>query len=167
MAAVNGPNSDSGASEKITFSLDGRNIDARLDETILQAARRHGTEIPHLCYMDGLRPDGNCRACVVEINGERALAPSCCRTPTEGMQVSSHNERARTSQKMVLELLKSDVVETPYTRHSELELWATKLAVGTPRFPARHQPAPRRVPPGHCGESRRLYSVYPLSTRLP
>ena len=141
MAAVNGPNSDSGASEKITFSLDGRNIDAQLDETILQAARRHGTEIPHLCYMDGLRPDGNCRACVVEINGERALAPSCCRTPTEGMQVSSQNERARTSQKMVLELLKSDVVETPYTRHSELELWATKLAVGTPRFPARHQPA--------------------------
>ena len=141
MAAVNGPNSDSGASEKITFSLDGRNIDAQLNETILQAARRHGTEIPHLCYMDGLRPDGNCRACVVEINGERALAPSCCRTPTEGMQVSSQNERARTSQKMVLELLKSDVVETPYTRHSELELWATKLAVGTPRFPARHQPA--------------------------
>ena len=141
MAAVNGPNSDSGASEKITFSLDGRNIDAQLDETILQAARRHGTEIPHLCYMDGLRPDGNCRACVVEINGERALAPSCCRTPTEGMQVSSQNERARTSQKMVLELLKSDVVETLYTRHSELELWATKLAVGTPRFPARHQPA--------------------------
>ncbi len=141
MAAVNGPNSDSSASEKITFSLDGRNIDAQLDETILQAARRHGTEIPHLCYMDGLRPDGNCRACVVEINGERALAPSCCRTPTEGMQVSSHNERARTAQKMVLELLKSDVVETPYTRHSELELWATKLAVGTPRFPARHQPA--------------------------
>ena len=141
MAAVNGPNSDSGASEKITFSLDGRNIDAQLDETILQAARRHGTEIPHLCYMDGLRPDGNCRACVVEINGERALAPSCCRTPTEGMQVSSQNERARTSQKMVLELLKSDVVETPYTRHSELELWATNLAVGTPRFPARHQPA--------------------------
>ena len=140
MAAVNGPNSDSGASEKITFSLDGRNIDAQLNETILQAARRHGTEIPHLCYMDGLRPDGNCRACVVEINGERALAPSCCRTPTEGMQVSSQNERARTSQKMVLELLKSDVVETPYTRHSELELWATKLAVGTPRFPARHQP---------------------------
>ncbi len=141
MAAVNGPKSDSGAGEKITFSLDGRNIDAQLNETILQAARRHGTEIPHLCYMDGLRPDGNCRVCVVEINGERALAPSCCRTPTEGMQVSSQNERARTSQKMVLELLKSDVVETPYTRHSELELWATKLAVGTPRFPARHQPA--------------------------
>ena len=141
MAAANGPNGDSGTSETITFSLDGRTIDAQPEETILQAARRHGTEIPHLCYMDGLRPDGNCRACVVEINGERPLAPSCCRTPTEGMQVSSHNERARTSQKMVLELLKSDVVETPYTLHSELELWANKLAVGTPRFPARHQPA--------------------------
>ena len=37
-----------------------------------QAAKRHGVEIPHLCYKEGLRPDGNCRACMVEIKGERA-----------------------------------------------------------------------------------------------
>lgn len=123
-----------------TFTLDGRTLDARPGETILQAAQRHGVEIPHLCYTDGLRPDGNCRACVVEISGERALAPSCCRTPTDGMEVSSHSERARHSQKMVLELLRADVTDTPYTRESELELWADKLDVGTPRFPPRRQP---------------------------
>ena len=123
-----------------TFTLDGRTLDAQPGETILQAAQRHGVEIPHLCYTDGLRPDGNCRACMVEISGERPLAPSCCRTPTDGMEVSSHNERARHSQKLVLELLQSDVTDTPYTRESELELWAGKLDIGTPRFPARRQP---------------------------
>jgi hypothetical protein len=75
-------------------------------ETIL-AAQRHGVEIPHLCYSDGLRPDGNCRACVVEIAGERTLAPSCCRTPTPGMKVQAASPRARKSQQMVLEMLLS------------------------------------------------------------
>ncbi len=138
MAGVSPNGSQAGLT---TFSLDGRSVDARPGETILQAARRHGVEIPHLCYTDGLRPDGNCRACVVEISGERPLAPSCCRTPTEGMQVSSHSERARHSQKMVLELLRSDVADTAYTRESELELWADKLDIGPARFPARVQPA--------------------------
>ena len=137
MAGVSPNGSQAGLT---TFSLDGRSVDARPGETILQAARRHGVEIPHLCYTDGLRPDGNCRACVVEISGERPLAPSCCRTPTEGMQVSSHSERARHSQKMVLELLRSDVADTAYTRESELELWADKLDIGPARFPARVQP---------------------------
>ena len=66
----------------IQFTLDGREVDAREGESILQAAQRHGVDIPHLCYKDGLRADGNCRACVVEIGGERALAPACCRAPS-------------------------------------------------------------------------------------
>ena len=66
----------------VRFSLDGKAIDALEGETILQAAKRVGIDIPHLCYKDGYRPDGNCRACVVEIKGERVLAPSCCRAPT-------------------------------------------------------------------------------------
>ncbi len=123
-----------------SFLLDGRAVDARPDETILQAARRHGVDIPHLCYKDGLRPDGNCRACVVEVKGERTLAPSCCRTPQEGMEVATTSERARHSQKLVLELLLSDVVETPYTNDSELATWARALEVGTPRFAPRQQP---------------------------
>ena len=75
----------------ISFLLDGQEIEALPEETILQAARRHGVDIPHLCYKDGLRPDGNCRACVVEVKGERALAPSCCRAPSEGYG-RLHNE---------------------------------------------------------------------------
>ena len=63
-------------------------------ETIIEAAQRHGVEIPHLCYKPGMRPDGNCRACMVEIKGERVLAPSCCRAPTPGMEVSSDSPRA-------------------------------------------------------------------------
>ena len=129
-----------GPPSRLHFLLDGRAVDAFPDETILQAARRHGVAIPHLCYKDGLRPDGNCRACVVEVKGERTLAPSCCRPPQEGMDVATTSERARHAQKMVLELLLSDVVETPYTRDSELEAWARSLEVGKPRFASRRQP---------------------------
>ena len=88
-----------------------------------------------------MRPDGNCRTCMVEIKGERVLAPSCCRYPKEGMEVTTNSPRALTSQKMSLELLLSDVPETSYTLNSELDLWAKKLSIGKPRFAARHQPA--------------------------
>ena len=128
--------------ETIEFTLNGRQVAALPGETILQAAKREGVEIPHLCYKEGYRPDGNCRACVVEIAGERVLAPSCCRNPAPGMQVSSASARAVHSQKMVLELLASDMPEKSYTRDSELAKWAGKLGVTQPRFPARHQPAP-------------------------
>src|SRR5579863_9639826 len=125
----------------ISFTLNGETVVCRPDETILETAQRHGVEIPRLCYMEGMRPDGNCRTCMVEIKGERVLAPSCCRYPKEGMEVTSNNARALISQKMSIELLLSDVPETAYTLNSELDLWAKKLSVGKPRFAARHQPA--------------------------
>ena len=90
--------------------------------------------------MEGMRPDGNCRTCMVEIKGERVLAPSCCRYPKEGMEVTTNSARAVTSQKMSIELLLSDIPETSYTLNSELDLWAKKLSIGKPRFAARHQP---------------------------
>jgi len=124
----------------VEFSLNGTSISAFEDETILQAAKRNGVDIPHLCYKDGLRADGNCRACVVEIEGERTLQPSCVRTPTEGMVVNTTNERVNHSQKMVLELLQSDIAEKKYTLNSELDQWSQKLNVGLPRFEARHNP---------------------------
>jgi formate dehydrogenase major subunit len=126
--------------ETIEFTLNGAAIEALPGETILQAAERSGTEIPHLCYTEGLRADGNCRACVVEIDGERVLAPSCCRNPKPGMVVKSDNERALKSQKMVLELLLSDMPEQSYTLDNELVYWANKLEVTRPRFKPRHQP---------------------------
>ncbi len=91
--------------QTVSFKLDEKTIHAFEGETIFKAAKRHGIDIPHLCYKDGLRPDGNCRACVVEIKGERTLAPSCCRNATAGMEVQANSERALKSQKMVLEML--------------------------------------------------------------
>ena len=121
--------------------MNGTTVVGRSDESLIDAATRHGIEVPHLCYKEGMRPDGNCRTCMVEIKGERVLAPSCCRYPTDGMEVTTDSARAVTSQKMVLELLLSDVPETSYTLDSELDRWARKLSVGKPRFAARHQPA--------------------------
>jgi len=124
----------------VEFKLNGKAVVGRADQTIIETAKHYGIDIPHLCYKEGLRPDGNCRACVVEIKGERALAPSCCRTPRSGMEVVTDSTRARASQKMVLELLLSDVSEQSYTPASELDQWAQKLNVGKPRFERRVQP---------------------------
>ncbi len=126
----------------IAFRLDGRDLTAAPGETIIAAAQRHGIEIPHLCYSPGMRADGNCRACVVEINGERLLAPSCCRAPAPGMEVSSASERALHAQKMVIELLAADMPGRVYKPDSELEYWRRRLAIDAPRFPARAQPEP-------------------------
>ena len=126
----------------VEFELDGRCIEARAGESILQAAQRHGVEIPRLCYHEGYRPDGNCRACVVEIDGERVLAPSCCRAPAAGMKVHARSERALAAQRMVLELLSADAPQGGHREDSELRRWAQRLDVGASRFAAREQTAP-------------------------
>src|SRR5947207_6382746 len=107
---------------------------------IIQTADRLGVEIPRLCYKPGYRPDGNCRACMVEIKGERVLAPSCCRRPTKGMEVVSDSARALHSQKMIVELLASDMPEHIYKPDSELDYWRRQLNVVAPRYPGRAQP---------------------------
>jgi formate dehydrogenase major subunit len=131
--------------QTIEFKLDGRAVHAFEGETILKAAKRHGIDIPHLCYKDGYRPDGNCRACVVEVKGERTLAPSCCRNAVAGMEVQANSERAVKSQKMVLEMLLSDMPDKGYKwndagtqtppasadvgQHGELSDWAQRMEV--------------------------------------
>ncbi|MEE8514205.1 MAG: formate dehydrogenase subunit alpha [Gammaproteobacteria bacterium] len=134
---------DVSSEERLRFTLNGREIEALSHETILQVAQRVGIDIPYLCYQEGYRPDGNCRACMVEIKGERILAPACVRKATKGMEVNSDNERALHSQRMVLELLLSDMPDqgiSPYTPNSELDHWIKQLGVGRPRFPQREQP---------------------------
>ncbi len=126
----------------IEFTLNDRPVAAQPGESILQAADRLGVPIPRLCYTDGMRADGNCRACVVEIDGERVLAPSCCRAPKAGMVVRTDSPRATHSQKMVLELLASDMPPAPYRPDSELEHWAQRMAIGRPRFAPRRSPDP-------------------------
>src|SRR4029079_7790448 len=114
--------------ETIEFKLHGDTISPFAARTIIQAAARHGVDIPHLCYKDGYRPDGNCRACVVEIKGERVLAPSCCRNTASVREVSSNNPRALASQKMVVELLLADVPKKDLKPGgNELFHWAAEL----------------------------------------
>ena len=125
----------------VDFQLNGRSVSGRVTETLIEIAQREGVDIPRLCYKEGLDTVGNCRACMVEIGGERVLAPSCCRTPTAGMKVTTDSERVLKSQKLVLELLLSDMPEKAYTRHNEVDQWAQKLGVGKPRFAAREQVA--------------------------
>jgi formate dehydrogenase major subunit len=128
--------------ETIDFKLNGETISAFAGETIIQAAARHGVDIPHLCYKEGYRADGNCRACVVEIKGERVLAPSCCRQPSKDMEVASTSPRALHSQKLVVELLTSDVpAQNLKPGANELAHWAGQLGVARSRFAPREQPA--------------------------
>ena len=126
----------------VSFTLNEREVTGRASESILQIARREGVEIPHLCFKEGLEAVGNCRSCMVEIAGERVLAPSCCRAPTAGMKVVTDSTRAVSAQKMVLELLLSDMPEAVHTRHNEVDEWAGKIGVGKPRFKARAKVAP-------------------------
>jgi formate dehydrogenase major subunit len=138
--------------QTVEFKLDQQTIHAFEGETILKAAKRHGIDIPHLCYKDGYRADGNCRACVVEIKGERTLAPSCCRSATAGMEVQANSERAVKSQKMVLEMLLSDMPDTGYKwsetdesqQHGELSDWAARMDVTVrPELKALRREQPR------------------------
>src|SRR3954463_13452745 len=129
------------AQETVTFRLNGNDVEAFPGETIIQTADRLGLSIPRLCYKPGYRPDGNCRACMVEIKGERALAPSCCRKPTAGMEVTSDSARAVHSQRMIVELLASDMPERTYKTNSELDFWQRALGIDKPRFAGRMQPA--------------------------
>ena len=101
------------------FTLDGREVEIRAGETIWQAAKRLGIDIPHLCYAPepGYRPDGNCRACMVEIEGERVLAASCIRKPANGMKVTTGSDRAKTARKMVFDLLVSDQPDRATAAH--------------------------------------------------
>src|SRR5437016_2237011 len=96
---------------KIEFTLDGKTVAAQPGESIWDVAKRCGTKIPHLCHVDlpGYRTDGNCRACMVEIEGERVLAASCIRKPAAGMKVKTDTDRAQKSREMVFELLASNM----------------------------------------------------------
>ncbi|MDK3071679.1 formate dehydrogenase subunit alpha [Sedimentitalea sp. JM2-8] len=126
-------------SKTVTFNLDGQDVTANPGETIWQVAKRNGKTIPHLCHKDatGYRSDGNCRACMVEIDGERVLAASCIRTPSEGMIVRSESARAETARKMVVEMLLADQPERDRAHDRSSHFWdmADLQGVRSSRFP--------------------------------
>ncbi|MBW8268845.1 formate dehydrogenase subunit alpha [Caldovatus aquaticus] len=132
--------------DAIRFTLDGREVEAAPGETIWEAATRLGVEIPHLCHLPrpGYRPDGNCRACLVEIEGERVLAASCIRAPAPGMAVRTASRRARHARRMVFELLLADQPDAAARDATGgFARWAARLGVTRSRFaPEPERPAP-------------------------
>ena len=133
-------------SEPITFTLDGVPVTALPGETIWQVADRLGTEIPHLCWqpLPGYRADGNCRACMVEIKGERVLAASCIRKPAPNMEVATASARAKAARRMVFELLLADqpARERAHDPESRFWRWSDRVGIEASRFPSRNRPVP-------------------------
>jgi formate dehydrogenase major subunit len=145
MSQTNGPGTPG------TFTIDDREIDIREGETIFRAARRLEIKLPHLCYLPkpGYRPDGNCRVCMVEIDGERVLAASCIRMPAPGMKVKTQTDRAKTARRMVAELLLTDQPAREVAHDPDSELWkiVTRQNIVAGRFPKRSSPEPDRSHP--------------------
>ena len=117
-----------------TIVLDDQEVTAYPGETLWQVAKRAGESIPHLCFKDapGYRADGNCRACMVEVEGERVLAASCIREAKPGMVVSSaHSPRATQARETVLELLMADQPSRAQSPDRSSHFWevADQLAV--------------------------------------
>lgn len=91
-----------------TIVIDGREVGAREDETLLEVARQNRIDIPTLCHLEGLSDVGACRLCLVEVKGSPRLLPACVTRPIEGMEVTTRNERIDHYRRMILELLFSE-----------------------------------------------------------
>jgi formate dehydrogenase major subunit len=114
--------------QTVTFTINGREVQALRHETLIEVADREGIEIPRLCYMEGMEAVGNCRSCMVEIDGERVLAPSCCRHPSQGMKVTHRQRARREGAEDGAGAAASDMPEKDYTRHNEVDEWAASSA---------------------------------------
>ena len=125
--------------DQITFTLDGEEVTADKGMTIWEVANVRGLIIPHLCHkpQPGYRPDGNCRACMVEVAGERTLVASCIRYASEGMVVTTNSNRAQSARKMVVEMLLADQPERDVSHDKSSHLWdmADANGIDQTRFP--------------------------------
>ncbi|WP_425046731.1 formate dehydrogenase subunit alpha [Primorskyibacter sp. S87] len=129
----------------VTFTLNGDEVTVPEGYTIWEAANGKGFVIPHLCHKPakGYRPDGNCRACMVEVEGERTLVASCIRPVSDGMVVATDSDRARKSREMVMELLVADQPEIKHDASSHFQDMADLNGVSESRFPSKD---PSHVP---------------------
>ncbi len=92
----------------LNIEINGKPFEAKEGETILEAVRRAGVEVPTLCYLEGLAPTGACRICVVEVEGMPSLVPSCSYPVGNNMKIHTHSPRAIRARKTIVELLLAD-----------------------------------------------------------
>ncbi|WP_420586377.1 formate dehydrogenase subunit alpha [Ruegeria sp.] len=130
---------DASPTKTVTFNLNGEDVTVPEGWTIWEAAKGQGFTIPHLCHkpQPGYKPDGNCRACMVEVEGERTLVASCIRPASEGMVVKTDTDRAEKSRAMVMELLVADQPEEAHDTSSHFWDMAKLNNVSDSRFPAK------------------------------
>ncbi|NOC46565.1 MULTISPECIES: formate dehydrogenase subunit alpha [unclassified Ruegeria] len=136
---------DASPNKTVTFNLNGDDVTVPEGTTIWEAANGRGLVIPHLCHKPapGYKPDGNCRACMVEVEGERTLVASCIRPAADGMVVKTDTDRAEKSRAMVMELLVADQPEQPHDKSSHFWDMAKLNDVSDSRFPAKE---PEKIP---------------------
>ena len=79
----------------VNFKINGRELSAPEDTTILAAAEKAGIPIPHLCYLKDINEIAACRMCVVEIEGTDRLVPACNTRLLEGMVIQTNSPRVR------------------------------------------------------------------------
>jgi bidirectional [NiFe] hydrogenase diaphorase subunit len=122
-----------------TLVIDGIDVTARGDQTILEVAREHGVFIPALCHLEGLDPLGACRLCIVEVKGARKLLPACITTVAEGMEVVTNSERIVRYRRAVLEMIFSErnhiCAVCVVNGHCELQSMAERLGMTHVDFP--------------------------------
>nr|WP_321251403.1 formate dehydrogenase subunit alpha [uncultured Ruegeria sp.] len=130
---------DASPNKTVTFNLNGEDVTVPEGWTIWEAAKGQGFTIPHLCHkpQPSYRPDGNCRACMVEVEGERTLVASCIRPAADGMVVKTDSDRAEKSRAMVMELLVADQPEEAHDTSSHFWDMAKLNDVSDSRFPAK------------------------------
>jgi bidirectional [NiFe] hydrogenase diaphorase subunit len=125
-------------SDKVMVRIDGEVIAASADQSVLQAARENGKDIPSLCYMEGLSTQGSCRLCMVEISGVKRLQPACTTPVQEGLAVSTRTEQLQRYRQMTLELLFAErnhvCAVCVSSGHCELQTLAQDHGVTSVRF---------------------------------
>lgn len=122
----------------VTIEVNGRPVQAEKGEMLLTALRRVGIKVPTLCNIDGLPATGACRMCVVEVEGQRGLVPSCAYPVAEGMKVQTHSKRAVDARKTIIELLLAnhpdDCLYCVRNGRCDLQSMAEELGVRSRRF---------------------------------
>ncbi|MCA9064611.1 MAG: bidirectional hydrogenase complex protein HoxU [Planctomycetaceae bacterium] len=140
----------------VTLRIDGKDVGAREDETILQVAADHGIRIPTLCYLEGLSVWGACRLCMVEIVGSPRLLSACSTRVSEGMDIQTNSERLQHYRRVLLELLfaeRNHVCSVCVSNgHCELQALAAECGMDHVRVPYRN-------PPCHVDSSHELFRV--------